>query len=255
MSVRTIWFFACLVTLCGPGTEVSSEEDTLPEGVIRWEGRSSSNPHSETIKETQLPTEAEAIISRYQASTKEIERKTQEAISVRREVTIQALQKLQDQYTRDAMLDEAVAIRDQIRTLQFAHLKLRQNPGNLTRFSNQIGRAFYFEVVGTRVGSVWGTNSYTHDSNLACAAVHAGVLKPGQRGIVKVTIIESPDQHLGSTQHGVTTFDFGPFAASYTIERAVATDVDTSDADTLDVPQEPEIRIRGEGRLFLNPGF
>ena len=36
---------------------------------------------------------------------------------------------------------------------------------------------------------MWGTDVYTADASLAAAAVHAGVLKVGQTGIVKVTTI------------------------------------------------------------------
>ena len=36
--------------------------------------------------------------------------------------------------------------------------------------------------VGATSGTVWGTHTYTDDSSLAAAAVHAGVLEPGQAG-------------------------------------------------------------------------
>lgn len=47
----------------------------------------------------------------------------------------------------------------------------------------------YFEIDGANTGTIYGTDVYTHDSNLATAAVHAGVLKLHERGIVKVTIL------------------------------------------------------------------
>jgi len=57
--------------------------------------------------------------------------------------------------------------------------------------------------VGQAGYSIWGSEVYTYDSHLATAAIHAGVLKAGQRGIVKVTMVKSPDAHRGkSDQNG-----------------------------------------------------
>ena len=64
------------------------------------------------------------------------------------------------------------------------------DPGNLTNYQNQPGKAFVFKVTGrTAGGFVWGTDVYTTDSTLAMAAVHAGVLKAGQAGYVRVAIV------------------------------------------------------------------
>ena len=59
---------------------------------------------------------------------------------------------------------------------------------------------------------------YTDDSHLGTAAVHAGVLKEGEWGIVEVTILPGRASFTGSTQHGVTSDDFGPFDGSYRVE-------------------------------------
>src|SRR5213079_554523 len=65
---------------------------------------------------------------------------------------------------------------------------VKPDPGNVQAQRGQDGKAFYFEVVGTTTGTVWGTEVYTDDSALAAAAVHAGLLKSGERGVIKVTI-------------------------------------------------------------------
>ena len=54
---------------------------------------------------------------------------------------------------------------------------------------SHVGEAFDIDVVGSSQGTVWGTTVYTDDSPLAVAAVHAGVLDPGQRAKVRVTIL------------------------------------------------------------------
>ena len=68
-------------------------------------------------------------------------------------------------------------------------------------------------------GTVWGTDVYTTDSPLALAAVHAGVVPMGQSAVVKVTIVPSPNNFVGSTRNGITTEPFGQYPAAYTISR------------------------------------
>jgi hypothetical protein len=93
------------------------------------------------------------------------------------------------------------------------------DPGSLTNLQNEIGKTFYFRVTGGVNGTVWGTGVYTSDSPLATAAVHAGVLKVGQTGVVKVTIVPPLEAYMGSTQNGVTTMEYGPWPGAYRVSR------------------------------------
>ena len=171
-----------------------------------------------------LPQDAQALMSVFDAEAAAIREQAEQKIQSRRETLVKALQALQDSYTREAKLDEAVAIRDRIRQLKVSHLKSLPNPGNLARYVNCIGQSFHFDVVGRTGYSIWGSEVYTYDSDLATAAVHAGVLKTGQRGIVKVTMVKSPESHRGSVQNGVTSYNWGTYSASYTVEPARITD-------------------------------
>jgi len=85
------------------------------------------------------------------------------------------------------------------------------DPGSLTGYANQVGTKLAFSVTGRLDGSVWGTNVYTLDSALATAAVHAGALKPGQTGLVRVQIVASPPVFTGSMLNGVTSANWGVF--------------------------------------------
>jgi hypothetical protein len=90
-------------------------------------------------------------------------------------------------------------------------------PASLQPLQNQIGKVFHFTVTGRVNGAVWGTDVYTLDSDLATAAVHAGVVKPGRTGVVKIRIMLSPPNFVGSTRNGVTTADFNAFPGAYQI--------------------------------------
>ena len=60
-------------------------------------------------------------------------------------------------------------------------------PANLMTYQQQYGKEMTFTLTGyTSTGgqppSIWGTDVYTLDSHLAAAAVHAGIVKPGETG-------------------------------------------------------------------------
>jgi LCCL domain len=93
------------------------------------------------------------------------------------------------------------------------------DPGNLSGYRQpaNFGKEYTFRVTGAARGSVWGTEVYTADSTLAAAAVHMGVLKVGETGLVTVTIMGPMQKYVGSSRNGVTTADFDRYPASYRI--------------------------------------
>jgi hypothetical protein len=60
-----------------------------------------------------------------------------------------------------------------------------------------------FRVKGTKDGKVWGTDTYTSDSHLGAAAVHAGILEPNQTGIVTIRVVQPLPRFDGQTRYGV----------------------------------------------------
>lgn len=97
--------------------------------------------------------------------------------------------------------------------------KVEADPGNMTMYREQIGKTFQFRVTGAATGSVWGTGIFTTDSSLATAAVHSGLLKVGQTGVLKVSIVPSPAGFTGSTKNGISTYDYGPYPSAYKIRK------------------------------------
>jgi hypothetical protein len=85
------------------------------------------------------------------------------------------------------------------------------DPANLMAYVGQFSTKHAFNVTGQAIGNVWGSEIYTLDSTLAMAAVHAGVVKVGETGTVRVEIVESPPNFAGSTKNGVTTQGWGAF--------------------------------------------
>jgi len=101
-----------------------------------------------------------------------------------------------------------------------AAMNVQPDPGSPGALANQIGKAFYFQVTGVAQGALWGTDVYTSDSTIAMAAVHAGVVKVGETGIVKVTMVVPPPNYQGSTRNGVTSSEYGQWDGAYMVEKA-----------------------------------
>jgi hypothetical protein len=92
-------------------------------------------------------------------------------------------------------------------------------PDSLMTLQGNIGKTYRFRVTGNVNGTVWGSDVYTTDSPLATVAVHAGVLKPGQTGVVKVTFVAPPAFFNGSTKNGVTTSPYMAFPGAYKVSK------------------------------------
>lgn len=90
-------------------------------------------------------------------------------------------------------------------------------PANMMAFQHQFGKEMVGSITGTQPGAqgsgVWGTDIYTLDSSIAAAAVHAGVVQPGQTAVVKVRVVASPPQFVSSTRNGVSSTGYGNYPA------------------------------------------
>lgn len=84
-------------------------------------------------------------------------------------------------------------------------------PQSLMTYQGNIGKAFAFQVTGMVGGSVWGSDTYTLDSSLPAAAVHAGALKVGETGVVRIKIVASPQGYVGSNRNGVMSSNYAFF--------------------------------------------
>ncbi len=121
-----------------------------------------------------------------------------------------------------------------INTFQFGELKLRiadakalqfgglmavidanleiVEPANFYQlFQTHMGRTVGIKVTGAVGSSIWGTGTYTADSHIATAAVHAGALKVGDTKVVKIRITRDPGAYAGSTSNGITSNQYGQY--------------------------------------------
>ncbi|CAF3031456.1 unnamed protein product [Rotaria sp. Silwood2] len=95
-------------------------------------------------------------------------------------------------------------------------------PSNLADYSDKVDETFSFEITGGVNGSIYGTNIYTLDSNLATAAVHAGLLRIGETKNITIKILPGQESYTASTQNGVTSSSYGSWKGSYSFVVAMS---------------------------------
>ncbi len=167
-----------------------------------------------------LPAAAREIYKVYQDDTAAILKKAETEVEVRRNQATVGLKRLQDLLCKETKLDEAIVIRDLIRSLRDGVTNTLADPGYVNNPANDVGKVFYYTVTGvTNGGSIYGTDIYTTGSHLGMAAVHSGVLKAGQQGVVKVTILPGQNNYTASMQNGVNSNGYGNWGVSFKVER------------------------------------
>jgi hypothetical protein len=100
-----------------------------------------------------------------------------------------------------------------------SNVKIEPDPGSPTAVAGQIGMVYYYRVTGIANGALWGSDVYTSDSSIATAAVHSGILKPGETGIVKVLIVLTPNMFEGTSRNGVNSRPYGQYPGAYMVEK------------------------------------
>jgi hypothetical protein len=90
-------------------------------------------------------------------------------------------------------------------------------PNNMHGLCDTVGAVYYFRITGAAEGQVWGTDTYTRDSSLGAAAVHAGLVKPEAKAVVRVTVVAPLTSYRGTARNGVTTSDYADFPHAWTL--------------------------------------
>ena len=101
--------------------------------------------------------------------------------------------------------------RRQLRSLLLQSAVAADAPANMHGLCETVGATYYFRVTGVTEGQLWGTDIYSGDSTIGAAAVHAGLLKPGETDFLKITVVTPPEKFPGIVRNGVTSTDYGRY--------------------------------------------
>lgn len=92
-------------------------------------------------------------------------------------------------------------------------------PRDLTRVPGVPGDRVAYIVTGAGPCRsrclIYGTGIYTDDSDLSLAAVHAGLLQPGERRDLAIEFLPGQSGYLGTTRHDVTSQTYGNWRRSF----------------------------------------
>lgn len=92
-----------------------------------------------------------------------------------------------------------------------------------THLRGQNGRVFTFRCPRSGVAHrVWGTGTYTDDSSVCTAAVHAGRITRASGGLVKIRISRGLSRYRGTKRHGITSRRWGRWHGSFEVVSAKA---------------------------------
>lgn len=167
-----------------------------------------------------LPAAAREIHKQHEDEVAEVYKKAEAEAGKRREKSAGELKKLQDLFCKEAKLDEAVAVRDLIRMVRDGATNALPDPGYINNPNTDIGKVFYYQVTGLQAGQeIYGNDVYTTGSHLGMAAVHCGVLKADQKGVVKVTILPGQANYMSTTRNGITSHPYSAWGVSFKVER------------------------------------
>jgi hypothetical protein len=81
------------------------------------------------------------------------------------------------------------------------------------------GKTLKFKCpAGGKESSVWGTDTYTLDSSICNAAVHAGKLTSESGGSVTIELRPGETSYKGSTRNGIKSNDYGQYGSSFVVK-------------------------------------
>ena len=89
---------------------------------------------------------------------------------------------------------------------------------NATDLEGRNGQKFAYPCPPNGTPStIWGTDTYTDDSSVCTAGVHAGVITLSSGGYVFIQIEPGQDNYTGTTRNGIDSHDYGSWGGSYVI--------------------------------------
>ena len=117
----------------------------------------------------------------------------------------------------DIVSDEADSSEGSFQLLPPSIDEFANAPTNMSAFTGKYDIIFIFRVTGSKEGAIWGGKDgvYTTDSEIATAAVHAGVLKLGQTGLVRIKMLPGRSSYPEFTSNGITSHGFDEWDGSY----------------------------------------
>ena len=126
--------------------------------------------------------------------------------------------------TVDALTGQVTGVSEGTVVITYAHPQPVSTivlPNNTASISSPvIGQIYSVTIQGADNGGIWGTGTYTADSDIPTAAVHAGILNLGATGTVYLEITPGLNNYISTTANGITSDSWGAWGESFTFVSA-----------------------------------
>jgi hypothetical protein len=126
-------------------------------------------------------------------------------------------------------------------------------------YANVIGKTIIFNVTGLSTGSsIWGTDTYTVDSDLRLVAVHSGILNGGENGNIAIEIADGQDLYTGSVRNGISSKDwnsntYGKSIIAYPLSFSVSGSANVSIRTFYEVSATGSVQISPQATYVFRP--
>jgi hypothetical protein len=96
------------------------------------------------------------------------------------------------------------------------YVSIPENTPHMVAYRGQFAKIYKINVVGTTSGgTVWGDTNYTDDSDIRRAAVHAGVIRIGERKTLYIQMLPGQGSYSGNTKNSISTSPYGSWGGTY----------------------------------------
>ncbi|HEY3448842.1 MAG TPA: LCCL domain-containing protein [Myxococcales bacterium] len=93
---------------------------------------------------------------------------------------------------------------------------------NATAVSNRKGAVWFSCPPSPVLSTVWGVDTYSSDSSVCGAAIHAGAIQAKAGGLVGIERVGPQPALQGSARNGVVSTPFGPWSKNFKVVRPMA---------------------------------
>lgn len=118
----------------------------------------------------------------------------------------------------DSSLEQLERIQSVLKKIDWGYEKIIPIESAMAKIRSRTKESFAVEVVGAIDGTVHGTGIYSAESPIAVAAVHAGLVKVGEKRTIYVNVLGEQNSFQGAIQNGVQSKDLPGFPFSYSLE-------------------------------------
>jgi hypothetical protein len=222
---RFSWLMALLLGLTSLPTWAQQAAAQEPADEIRTTGleREPGVVYRPVVRQGQTtpdtadaPPVTQAIIAEFERQKSLARIEMEQKIAQQRLQVVAQLKDLAAKLDQTGAVREAQAVRDYLQKLQPAPVAL-PDPGSVQAYRDRVGQTFIFEIVGQAGSTIWGDGVYTDDSPIAVAAVHAGIVRVGERALVQVRIQPGQQSYEGADRNGIHSNPYAVWQGSYTI--------------------------------------